>query len=407
MPQVISTDTSQFIPTDAQSVHGNIQARKHLKIKTLAKVQSVELSLLAACESPRKPLTVRINDRPAGTIDPSAGRGVKYQWYSLPIKTSLLKSGVNRIALSCPDGRWDLPLTTSPARSTSYRSDDGGKTWLNRHLGRYHAVTGEYILRLRLEDNRAERFPRFVYENDKTAQLADVRAALPASVKKPAAAWPQAQRLSSHIARTLRYFNSHDAANYTPWDYFEILHDNAVNIAAQKAGKPISHIVMCVHFTVAFVQAATALGLRTRCMVSTQGIGTGNGHFFPEVFLPETNTWAMIDPTVDAWFVDENDQPLSAMAIHANREHLSDALRLGSAAKSLGERQKGFIQNSIKNGSTYANLAYWRRTDFFSYPQFCPTYHGAITYYESDLVWIAGDDPLISAFVYDYRGFDE
>ena len=403
MSHVIFQDTSQFIAEDAQNIGGRTLARKHLKIKSLAKIKSCTLFVLAASTSSKAPLQIRVNNRQMGAIEPVAARIGRFFWYAVPVKRSLLKTGVNRIALECPDGLWQLALTGTENRSQSYRSDDGGRTWLNRQLGRYHAVKGEYVIRLRVEDGSAARFPRFVYEKSNCPELKMLRDALPASLKTSKDTWTAAKKLSSYIARSLRYYNALDSGGYAPWNYFEIMHDNARNIKARKANKPIPSIVMCVHFTVAFVQAATALGMRCRCIVSTQGMGTGNGHFFPEVYLSETDTWAVIDPTIDGYFVDDDGRPMSVMAIHANRNHLKKALRLGPAAKCLGERQTKFIVNSVKNGSTYANISYWRRNDFFGAPQFCPTYHGAVIYYEPDLVWIAGDDPLIGAFVYDYR----
>jgi hypothetical protein len=265
-------------------------------------------------------------------------------------------------------------------------------------------VNGELVVRLRLDGASTTRRPRFISESRKDAQVVNLRAALPAHLKKNAEPFTRARSLASYLAARLTYVNRLDGATrYSPWNYWEILRANEENKRTVRGGDRPGNIVFCVHFTIAFVQAATALGLRARCAVTTDGIHKTGGHFFPEVWLPQHRKWAIADPTGDFCFVDETGVPKSALELYDNRDKVRQWLRFGPSARYHTGRLKDFLHESVAPAATYRNVGYWRRSDFFSHPGLAAAEHGNIPYCEPDIVWIKGDDPALEAFPYDCR----
>jgi len=96
---------------------------------------------------------------------------------------------------------------------------------------------------------------------------------------------------------------------YPPWNALTILD-------GVRAGK---HGGWCGQYAQVFLQALLSMGYRAR-YIEIGPRDNPYGHFTTEVWLPDRNKWAVIDPTPlednDCYFVDRSGVPLSAMEIH-------------------------------------------------------------------------------------------
>jgi len=407
MSRVIFTDNNRVLPEHAQPIGAEVAARKRLHIERIGRVDGARLFFFARRMRTNMPkMTVAVNGRQIGQVG-AVARAAGFGWFSVNVPPEALRRGDNDIVLAsptCTPGDWRLALAATPRPAQSFASPDGGKTWGAEHLGRFAAMTGEYLVRLRLDDGQPIPEPEFIPEPDSCPELGRLRQALPEPV---VAAGPdtyeRARQLGTWLARRLTYANTDDASQYCPWNFWEILRGNDDNKRALQRGRPTPNIVMCVHFAVAYVQAATALGVKARCMVCTAGIHTSHGHFFPEVWLPERECWAVVDPTGDFVFIDEDGAPRGACDLYAHRDRLPAWLTYGPGWARHRKRLGGFRDVCVRSGATYRNLGYWRRHDFFSHPEEAASVHGAVSYCEPDIVWLQGDDQRLAAFPYDCR----
>jgi len=409
MSRMIFTDSVNILAEHAQPIGGNTQARKILKAPKPDRFERGRLFLLARkARAGASPLTIHVNDRRAAAIKGASTAARSFSWYEVAVPKAAIKAGNNEIVLSSKSSQpydWYVALTATVRPAKSYVSVDRGKNWTNTHLGRFSAVTGEYIVRLRLDDGTAVKEPKFIAEDPDNSELRRLRKSLPSSLTNPRLdTFTRAKRLCSRIACSFMYFNTSDAPAYSPWNYWQILQTNAENIAAVGRGESARYIVMCVHFAVAFVQAATALGITARCAVSTGAIGKPTGHFFPEVWLGELGRWGKIDPTVDIHFVNDDGIPLAGADVYPNRARLKDYARYGRGWEHQKKRNGAFVKDMVLTSMSYRCIGYWRRNDFFSHPEAAPTRHGSITYFEPEIVWTHGTGPALAAFPYDCRG---
>jgi hypothetical protein len=85
---------------------------------------------------------ITLNGQAIGPIKPLVSTG----WQRLRVPVASLRAGVNEFVFT------EASLLIEPGRpGQSFRSVDGGKTWSDRALGHSADLTGEYVVRLRLE----------------------------------------------------------------------------------------------------------------------------------------------------------------------------------------------------------------------------------------------------------------
>ena len=405
---MIYSDSNSILPYHAQPIRPDLPAKKILRVSTSKNTQGGTLYFVGERSSSGPgELIVKFNERPIGRL-PHHPKGRMLPWNALEVPAKLIKRGRNEVTFSMgtgSPGSWVLGFTSTGNPGDSYTSSNDGQTWRNKNIGAYSAINGEFIVRLRLGGNASPRKPRLVTESSTSGQLVTLRKTLPDHLKKTGVApFTRARRLCSWLSAKLTWVTGdHGAVRYTPWNYWDILRDNAENERLMGQDKTPRNVTMCVHFTAAFVQAATALGLKARSVITTSGLREEGGHCFPEVWVDSLKKWAICDPTGDFCFLDENATPMAACELYDNRSNLRKWLTLGRSAPRHAKRLRAFSEECVKTGLTYRNVGYWRRTDFFSHPDAAPSFHGSVTYCEPDLVWIKGDDPLIKAFPYDCR----
>jgi len=399
---MIFSDDGHFLSDHPQPVGGPVTAKKTLRLPRSANPGGAELFLYAGAVPKPPPLAVTVNGRRIGSVA-ACSSPFGYRWYRLVVPAGTLRPGGNDAVFSCPRGRpgdWLLALTAPPTPRDSAVSLDGGRRYQRRNLGQFHCVRGEFVVRLRPAGGTPSIPPRFVEEDPSRPALRRIRQVLPAAVTRPGLRpFVRARRLCTWVSGRLHHCaGSPSVYRYVPWDFWAILAANDADRLARRRGGREQYVVMCVHLTVAFVQAATALGLRARCAVTTEGIHTTCGHFFPEVWLEEFGTWAVIDPTGDFCFADEAGQPQSARALQADPGRARRWLRPGpNWGRPVGLRS---FEEVVKAGRCYANVGCWPRNDFASHPELTPTYHGSTFYYEPEIVWTAGRDEWLAAFPY-------
>lgn len=401
---MVFTDGNRVLPAHAQAVGGAAMVRKVLH--TDAPIESgATLFIFAKKTRPGAPaLSATVNGEAAGIAGQRNPHPGSFAWFALEVAATVLRPGENVVTLGAPDARygdWLLPLATTAAPGGSFASSDAGRSWTNQWLGRYSAVTGEYLIRLRIDDGASEQIPAFVHEAPDGAEFARIRAALPKRLRDGSGdSFRRARRLSTWLARTLVYVGP---GTYCPWRFWDVIRANAENRQLLRRGASPAWNVMCVHFAAAYMQAALALGLRSRCMISTAAIHGGLGHFFPEVWLPERERWAIVDPTGDFVFIDGHGEPKSAVELSAQPHRVRDWLQCGPGWARHVAHLESFRASCVVTGKTYRNVGYWRRNDFLSHPELTASTHGAVTYCEPDIVWLRGGDPVLKAFPYDCR----
>ena len=400
-------DNNHILPEHAQGVGGKVQIKKVLKVERVGGSHRATLFVYLGQRAVSKVIGVHVNGKKVGTIACGNVACEGFRWHQVEVPPKRLRAGNNQIVLTCdsqnmPAWRVGVAITDEPGGS--FVSKDGGRTWSNRRLGQFAAITGEYLIRLRVYDGSTTRRPRFVSEQPESLRLRQLRAELPEDIRECRCdTFSRLRKLSSYLAKTLVYFNAGQAIRYCPWDYRHIMQANADNKAMIRRRKQPENIVMCVHFAAAFAQAALSLGAKVRCMVSTWDIHSPNGHFFPEVWLEDLGRWVVIDPTGDFAFINDNGEPIGSEMLYQNRRKLSKWIDFGPGWASHRSKKLKIVEDWVISGKVYRNLGYWRRNDFLSHPEYAATSHGAVTYCEPDIVWIAGDDPCLEAFPYDCR----
>ena len=403
----VFSDGNQVFGEHSQNVGNAVQGKKLLRVAGKPGNNRATLFIYARKVCQGRNLSVRLNGKRMGELSGNSKCDADYRWHMMPVAAGHLRVGRNEVILSSDSPGacgWEVGLASCSEPADSFISRDGGSTWTNRHLGRFAAMNGEYIIRLRVHDNSATAPPDLVCEQADHSQLRLIRNSLPASITDGSAdAFKHLRRLSGWLAKKLVYLNAGQAHRYVPWDYWQIMQANEENQKRIRQGKPPCNIVMCVQFAVAFTQAATALGEKVRCAVSTWSIHSGYGHFFPEVWLEELGRWVVVDPTGDYVYINDDGEPVGVDVLYDNRRRLGKWVRFGPGWEShRGEKEQSH-RKLVLSGKVYRNSGYWRRTDFASHPELTATAHGAITYCEPDIVWTQGDDSCIAAFPYDCR----
>jgi hypothetical protein len=405
---IIYSDTNSILPDHAQPVRPGLTVKKTLRVAAPGRQEGGTLYFTGEkSSSGPAELNVVFNNRRIGRLR-GHSKGMAMTWNKVDVPAELIKRGRNDVVFSIAPGStgsWAIGISSTEAPGDSFVSTDRGKSWRNRNLGAYSALNGEFIVRLRLAEGKAPRKPPLLTESPDNPQRVQLRRSLPDSLKaKGIEPFTRARRLCSWLSGRLIWVTGrHGASRYTPWNYWDILRDSAENEKLMRQGKPPRNITMCVQFSAAYVQAATALGLKARSIITTSGIKETGGHCFSEIWIDSLKKWAICDPTGDFCFLDENKTPMSAVELYDNRKKLPQWIAFGRSAPRHASRLGDCIDTWVKTGLTYRNVGYWRRTDFFSHPEATPSAHGSVTYCEPDLVWIDGSDPLIEAFPFDCR----
>lgn len=388
MSKLFHSDTGRIIYLFNEELTFRRRARKRFCLPDPIAARGMLYVYAASHPGCRSPLRVCVNGR-LFEIKPE---GLMLRWFNLPLKRDDLLPGDNTIELWCDrvamDG-WILGLEGGHDDPRSALSMDGGRNWQNRHMGVYHRMRGEYVVRLRLHDSSLHDAPppKPIWEDRNHSFLDHMRAAIPPDIRSIKDPWTRARGLASWVSRQWTYRNAGTGIDYTPWDPLTIL---AWGRRSYGHAKP-DPIVMCVHFGVVFTIAALAIGIPSRNLCCTNDLKKGAGHFVSEVWMERWRKWCYIDPSLDTTYSADG-TPLSTAELYARRNELRKLAQRGSGFKRFPKERQVFASARLSQGETYRCWAVWPRNDYLSHPEHTPSSHGATAYLETDWLWRRSND---------------
>lgn len=383
MTKLYFSDSGRVIASLCEELTDYRHARKLIDLPKTFK--DAQLFILArAYPKASLPLHVSVNATEIPAISPrSLG---SYVWYGALVPPSVLIPGTNAIEFwsdSSAMDSWSLGLEGGHAHPRSFVSTDGGLTWRNDRMGYLNVSRGEYVVRVRLAEGTDPTPPPPVWEDPNTPRLMRLLAHLPRDVFAATSAMEQVRSLMTWVSKSWEYRNLTTAAQLAPWDVETILAWGRAG--AGHDGRP--PIVMCVHYTVAFVTFCVALGIPARCAIFTGGVNGPYGHFTAEVWAEEFAKWVLIDPNMDAIFMRKGG-PLSVSEVMLAGSHLGDFIQWGAGHEF--QMRNPMIENWIREvylpGLCFGHRSLWPRTDFLSHPELTPP-HTTTAYAETELVW--------------------
>ena len=387
MSRLYSTESGFVIPTMGEELTLRRRARKILELPKTAR--DGRLFVLADSHPGNtRPLRISLNGTDLEPVHPGQ---LGYRWFETRLPAADLRSGANLIELwteaEAMDG-WALGVEFGPGPSGSSLSVDGGRTWSGDRIGHLHLAPGEYLVRIRLSEDRDPAPPAFVPGARDDAAAEALRRRLPAEVLAAGDPIGRVRRLATWTSTSWRYRNDHEAAQYGPWDPLTILAWGATG----RGHYDQSPVVMCVHYSVVFVAACAALGIAARPAVFSDEVNGQLGHFAAEVWLEQERRWIFIDPNEDAMFHD-GDRPMSVEEIRAAGSDLTSHVRWGPGHTFQARRpqMRRWIQDVLLRGLCFRHRGVWPRSDFAARPELTPPAHGCAAYSELDIVWEAGD----------------
>ena len=350
-------------------------------------------------EANTRPLKVRVGDTEAEVAahGPFPGR---FLWRRIVVPARELRGGRVEVVLSCEAPSmtgWILAVDATGSRGASHKSVDRGKTWRAEGMGYDSLFAGEYLVRLWTPGGEL-RHPDlpFVHEKPNHPRLAELRGFLAERMDGLPAGedFGRATALMHWLSMQWPHMNGSLGAAYAAWDALTIL-DWTRN--ARGHTQP-DLIAFCVHYAVAFVQFATALGLEARMTFSQSPDDTGpGGHCMPEVYCRDLGKWVLFDPDVDA-VPTLDGEPLGALELHK----IGRSARAGEMCLKTGPRFaaksdliRGFWRDYWPR-DLYARWGFLPRNDFFSHPEAFLCEHGRTVYHQTDILWYRSEtlDPL-------------
>ena len=145
---------------------------------------------------------------------------------------------------------------------------------------------------------------------------------------------------------------------------------------------------MCVHYAASFVSACQSVGLPARCAALTEAVNGFNGHFVAEVWAPEWEKWIVVDPNLDALFV-QGGTPMSMTEIQSAGASVGARIEYGAgtAFQRTFPHMIEFVEQNLERGLCFRHRSLWPRADLLAQPRFSPPGHGSLSYCETGLVW--------------------
>lgn len=320
-----------------------------------------------------------------------AGEDLHYKWYERTVKTGDLRDGDNTVELWAGDVAmtgWSLALEADGASVNSALTDDGGASWRSHRMGYLNAVSGNYCVRMRLEEGRDDPPPDMAWESAGHPRAQSMRDRIPGRIVNGGDRLTRVRALSAWIATSWEHSGSRRGTAYAPWDAETILAWGG----SRQGHNGESSITMCVHYAVAFVSACQALGIPARCSALMGTPNSYEGHFVAEVWFDDYRKWVMVDPNIDA-ILFRDGAPLSIPEIQGLDGGLTPYVEWGSGTRfqHTFSHMRNFIRKSLLRGVCFRHRSIWPRTDFFSHPELSPPGHGSVSYCETDLVWSKPD----------------
>lgn len=342
------------------------------------------------------PLNIQIGDLSLQLKPQPEIQGV-FAWREVKVPATMLSGKQVVFTVTCQANSmnaWILALDVTGNKGISVKSVDQGKTWQSRGMGFDNSVSGEYVMRLRAEgpELRHPDLP-FQYEDPNNAKLTWLRSYL----KEQMGSLPDGGDLEKSLALndwlTQQWPHRYDGPGsiYAPWDATTIL-------AWGRRQDKEKRSIYCVHYAVAFVQFATAIGLESRVVVSDVTHPTaGDGHCIPEVYCRDLKKWVMLDPDTDLTFMADGNY-LSVLEFHeltVSGRH--DQVQF--VPRKHHHEKPEVIRNFWKDywpGALFKRWGILLRNDFYSQPEHIPLELGEKNHHCVDLLWY--DSPAVPRY---------
>jgi len=379
-------------------------ARKVMRLPRAAAGAEGEIWLCVCCYPKNKmPLELRVNGRHAVRIAPQPDQAGSWTWVNVALRRGVLRGGVNEIVLCCDSpamNAWMLGIENGHRAPKSFLSVDREKSWRNERMGACGTLRGEYLIRVRVDTDglREQRVPPIVYENPRHPRVRELRDLVPKDIRAIREPWRQVLALRNWVARAWTY--EAFGRNYAPWDPWTVL---AWKRDEWGHGRD-QPIAMCVHYGMVFCSLASALGHTSRGVAITQNINSPHGHFMTEIWDRERAKWIAHDANFDAHY-EIDGSPLSAreLADVTRSRRRPASIRFGGGFTSDSPRLNTFLNDKLRTGKVFAEVALWRRNDVISDPAAAPPSHGSVVYCETDLIWYSRQECPVIAPMFPYR----
>jgi hypothetical protein len=382
-----ATESGRQIPRLGEELTARRRARKELTLP--ATRGEAQLYVLAASHRENTlPLRLAINGQEQPSISPD---GASYRWYTTCLMASQLVDGPNRFEFwtdSHAMDAWSLAVEYGDPTSRSWISIDTGDTWHRDRIGHLYVASGEYVVRVRLEEGRDPAPPDVIPAAAGQPDLDEIRTLVPVEALGPRDVTDRVRVLATWTASAWRYRNERQGEQYAPWDPLTILawgrddlgHDDRLPI------------VMCMHYAVVFVSACAAVGISARPVVLADDANGLDGHFAAEVWLPDLQRWIYVDPNHDAMFYADG-HPMSVSEIRSAGVDLAGLVAWGPGhpLQSRSPRMRRWIRDVFLSGLCFRHRGAWPYADFTVHPDRLPAAHGAAGYSELDFVWETRD----------------
>lgn len=387
MSRLYFTEQGRAIPNLAEELTRHRRVRKVLKLP-VTRHPAVLFILAQPHAHSVLPLCLSVNGNKQFPIRPLLPG--TFRWHMCEISPACLVPGANTFELWA-DGSsmtsWSLATEPGHAKPASYLSDDSGENWRNTKMTYLNVLSGEYVIRIRLHEGEDPPAPPIVWEVKEHSKLTSLRALIPQKCRS-GSLLERVRGLTAWLSTAMEHIGTGLATLYTPWDPATIL---AWGMLKRGLNGQLP-VLMCMHYSVAFVSFCHVLGIRARCAALANSPNGSDGHFVSEVWFPVLKKWVMVDVNFDIimW---KDGVPLSISEIQAAGSNLQPLVEYGqgSSFQLRNPAVKQFFQSNYLQGKCFTHRSIWPRTDFLSRPDLSPVGHGTMAYSETELVWECAD----------------
>ncbi len=155
---LITHETGEFSTQHGEELFRNVQAQVSFALgETIP--HGADCYFFAREEQHNRwPLKVTVNGH-GQTLGPGTPLAGEFAWYHLRLPRQHLRPGQNTVRFACESpaaNAWILSVDTSVPCAHSRKSTDGGLTWNAAGLGLEGALSGEYVVRLRVWEHPAQ-----------------------------------------------------------------------------------------------------------------------------------------------------------------------------------------------------------------------------------------------------------
>lgn len=283
MSRLYFSEQGNVVPTLCEELTQHRRARKVLELPSTGDFGTLFI-LARQHKDCDLPLRLSVNNTELPSIEGASLDG--YCWYAVRVDASCLKpcGNVFEFWTDSPSmTAWSLAIEAGHPKAASYISDDGGLTWRNKKMAYLNVLSGEYIVRIRLNEGEDPPPPPMVWEEPNNPRLERLRAIAPPKARTSGQLLDRVRGLTSWLSTSFEHTSSGRAAQYAPWDAETILAWGRAK-SGHAGQRPI---VMCVHYSAAFVSFCQAFGIHARGAALARTPNGYDGHFVTEVWFPE------------------------------------------------------------------------------------------------------------------------